>query len=397
MKGKRFFDIALGVSALALATGIALAQNAPTPPAAPQEKAVPQQQQAPQVAPEQPRTQQLPNVESVDILKQNQAERTRDQPGNNSPTWRIVKRGENNYASLPYPEAGVLIQPKAQFLGQDRATTAGEAWRQYRNGPLTQIIGWLIAIVFLAFAVIYLIKGPIRLKEPRTGRLIERYTPFERMTHWTVAISFVTLAITGLLMLFGKYVLMPVFGRTLFGWLTYVGKNIHNFVGPLFLVSLVVMIVLFIRSNLPEKSDLAWIKNMGGMVGNKHASAGRFNAGQKAWFWGGVVVLGLIAVGSGLVLDKLVPGIAYTRGTMQLANVIHLCSAGVLAAVSLGHIYVGTIGMEDAYKSMRTGYVDDTWAKEHHDLWYEKVERGEIPRIRSPEGAEKIGGPARAV
>ncbi len=393
MRGKRFFDIALGASALMLAAGIAFAQTAPAAPAAP----APQEQQAQPSQQEQPRSQQLPNVESVDILKQNQAERSRVQPGNNSPTWRIVKSGENNYASLPYPEAGVLIQPKAQFFGQDRATTAGEAWRQYRNGPLTQIIGWLIAAVFLFFAVVYFIKGPIRLKEPRTGRLIERYTSFERITHWTVAISFVTLAITGLLMLLGKYILMPVIGRTLFGWLTYAGKNIHNFIGPLFIVALLVMIAMFIRSNLPEKSDLQWIKNMGGMVGNKHASAGRFNAGQKAWFWGGVVLLGLIASGSGLVLDMLVPGIAYTRGTMQLANVIHLCSAGVLAAVSLGHIYVGTIGMEDAYKSMRTGYVDDTWAKEHHDLWYEKVQRGEIPRVRTREGAEKIGGPAKAV
>lgn len=394
MTGKRFFDIAFGASAVMLAAGIALAQTAPAPPAAPQEQReqpVQQEQQA------QPRSQQLPNVESVDILKQNQAERTRVQPGNNSPTWRIVKSGENTYASLPYPEAGVLIQPKAQFFGQDRATTAGEAWRQYRNGPLTQIIGWLIAIIFLGFAAIYFIKGPIRLKEPRTGRLIERYTPFERIVHWTVAISFVTLAVTGLLILFGKYILMPVFGRTLFGWLTYAGKNIHNFIGPLFIVSLLVMIVMFIRSNLPEKSDLKWIRNLGGMVGDKHASAGRFNAGQKAWFWGGVVILGLIASASGLVLDMLVPGIAYTRGTMQLANVIHLCSAGVLAGVSLGHIYVGTIGMEDAYKSMRTGYVDDTWAKEHHDLWYEKVQRGEIPRVRTREGAEKIGGPAKAV
>ena len=394
MTGKRFFNIAFGASAVMLAAGIALAQTAPAPPAAPQEQREQPVQQEQQV---QPRSQQLPNVESVDILKQNQAERSRVQPGNNSPTWRIVKSGENTYASLPYPEAGVLIQPKAQFFGQDRATTAGEAWRQYRNGPLTQIIGWLIAIIFLGFAAIYFIKGPIRLKEPRTGRLIERYTPFERIVHWTVAISFVTLAVTGLLVLFGKYILMPVFGRTLFGWLTYAGKNIHNFIGPLFIVSLLVMIVMFIRSNLPEKSDLKWIRNLGGMVGDKHASAGRFNAGQKAWFWGGVVILGLIASASGLVLDMLVPGIAYTRGTMQLANVIHLCSAGVLAGVSLGHIYVGTIGMEDAYKSMRTGYVDDTWAKEHHDLWYEKVQRGEIPRVRTREGAEKIGGPAKAV
>lgn len=380
---KLYFGIVCGT--LLLATGIALAQGGAGQAAAPQE------QQA------QPRPQQLPQVESTDILKQNQAERTRDQPGNNAPTWRIVKEGQSNYASLPYPEAGVLIQPKTQFLGQDRPTTAGEAWRQYRNGPLTQIAGWLVVIALAGAAAAYFIKGPVRLKEGRTGRLIERFTSVERITHWTVAISFVTLAITGLLMLFGKYVLLPVFGHALYGWLAYACKNIHNFVGPVFALSLLVMFLLFVRSNLPEASDVKWLARLGGTIGKDHVSAGRFNAGEKLWFWGGVVVLGMIVSAAGFVLDMLVPGILYTRSTMQLANVIHLSAAALLAALSVGHIYVGTIGIEGAYTAMRTGYVDDTWAKEHHDLWYEQIQRGEVPRVRTKEGAAKVGAPAKTV
>src|SRR3569832_2257464 len=173
----------------------------------------------------------MPAVESVDILTQNQAERTRDQPGNLSPTWRIIKEGTKNYSSLPWQEMGVLIQPKQQFPGHSRATTAGQAWREYRNGPLTQIGGWLLVAAVAGAMAVYFIFGTMRLKGQRSGRLIERFTAFERMVHWTTAISFVVLAVSGLTMLFGKYILLPVFGHTLFGWLAYLLKNLHNFVG----------------------------------------------------------------------------------------------------------------------------------------------------------------------
>ena len=118
--------------------------------------------------------------------------------------------------------------------------------------------------------------GTIKLKNGRTGRLIERFTSLERITHWTVAISFLTLALTGLIMLFGKYVVLPVFGHTVFGWLAYACKNVHNFVGPVFTVSLLVMFAIFVKDNFPGKGDLQWLKNLGGARG--HASAGRFNA-----------------------------------------------------------------------------------------------------------------------
>jgi formate dehydrogenase subunit gamma len=336
-----------------------------------------------------------PPVESVNILTQTQAERSAVQPGNLAPTWRLIKEGGEHYSSLPALESGVLIQPQRQFLGQPRATTAGEAWRQYRNGPLTKYGGALLLLALLGVAAVVLLRGPIRLKGARTGRTIERFTPVERTVHWTVAISFLVLALTGIAMLFGKYVLLPVFGHTLFGLLAYVCKTIHNFVGPVFTVSIIVFFILYLRDNLPAAADIKWLARLGGMRGNGHASAGRFNAGEKLWFWGGLVVLGLIVSASGFVLDMIMPGATYTRGNMQLANAIHIAGAVLMASMSIAHIYIGTVGMEGAYAAMRTGYVDDTWAREHHDLWYEDIRNGKVPRVRSEEGRVKIGGPVK--
>jgi formate dehydrogenase subunit gamma len=381
---KWFASLACGMFLLA---GPAVAQSNDAARAAP---AAPPTQAAPAGA---------PNVQSADILNmnQNQAERTRDQPGNLAPTWRMVKEGQKHYSSLPGPEMGVLIQPKAQFPFQDRATTAGEAWRQYRNGPLTSIGGWLLVAAVLGMLAVYLIFGSSKLKGPKTGRLIERFTPVERIAHWTVAISFVALAITGITMLFGKYVLLPVFGHTLFGWLAYACKNIHNFVGPIFTVSTIVVFIIFVKDNLPHPADIKWVARLGGAIGKDHVSSGRFNAGEKFWFWGGVVVLGLIVSASGFVLNMIVPGMEYTRGIMQVANVIHLTAAVLVTAASLGHIYMGTIGMEGSYAAMRTGYVDDTWAEEHHDLWYDDIQSGKVPRVRTKEDPAKGGDPVKAV
>jgi formate dehydrogenase subunit gamma len=342
--------------------------------------------------------QPAPNVQSIDILKQDQvqASQSQPQPASAAPVYRQIVDGEEHYTSIPSLEAGVLIQPKAQFPGQDRATTAGEAWRQYRNGPLTAYGGILLILTALFFVALYFIKGTIKLKGKPTGRLIERFTSVERMVHWTVAITFVILAVSGLTMLFGKYVLLPVFGYHVFGAFSYVLKTIHNFVGPIFTLSLIVFFVIYVRDNLPHPSDLRWLARGGGLLGGGHVSSGRFNAGEKIWFWLGLVALGLVVSVTGFVLDMLVPGISYTRGNMQIANILHIVSTVLMMAMSIGHIYMGTVGMEGAYKAMRTGYVDDTWAKEHHDLWYEDVQSGKVPRVRTEEAVVKSTPPVKA-
>jgi formate dehydrogenase subunit gamma len=306
-------------------------------------------------------------------LAKDQQQRTVNQPGNNSEVWREVKSGQPNYTSIPGREVGVLVQPQARFPGQDGMTTAGEAWRKYRNGPITFYGGWLVVAVMAIIAAIYFVLGPIKLHDRLTGRMIERFSLAERWTHWIVAISFCVLGVSGLLMLFGKYVLLPVIGYTLFGWLTSLAKNLHNFVAPLFIAGLLVFIVMYIKDNLPEKGDLSWALNSWKFFKGEHLPAGRFNAGEKAWFWGGVVVLCLIMTVSGLVM--LFPNLEAfeLRATFQQASVVHAIAAVLVIGAGLGHIYLGTIGVEGAYRNMRDGVTDETWAKEHHELWYNEV------------------------
>lgn len=320
--------------------------------------------------------------ETSGYAAQNNAERAKVQPGNNAPMWRQVGAGVTGYSSLKAPEAGNLIQPFVQYPGS-RVTNAGEAWRQVRNNWIIPYGGALVLIVLGAVAVFYWRVGSIKLHEPETGRKIERFTPFERSAHWANAIAFSILAISGVVMAFGKFFILPVIGTTLFGWLAYLLKNAHNFAGPVFAVSLVIVILTFLRDNLPQKGDLNWLLKGGGMLSGHEVKSGRFNAGEKVVFWIGVFVLGLIVVGSGLVMDQLVPGLLYERSTMQVAHMVHAVANILMVVMFIGHIYLGTLGTEGAYEGMRTGYVDETWAREHHELWYDDVKSGKIPAQRS--------------
>lgn len=333
---------------------------------------------------------QLSDADSrADYQDQNNAQRGQVQPGNNAPMWRQVGQGVTGYSSLPLsqaPEAGNLIQKFVQYPGS-RLTNAGEAWRQVRNNWLIPYGGSLLLIVVGALALFYWRKGTLELHGAETGRKIERFTPFERSAHWANAIAFVALALSGVVMAFGKFFIQPVIGTTLFGWLTYALKNIHNFAGPLFAVSLVIVFVTFLRDNLPRAEDITWLLKGGGLLSAHEVPSHRFNAGEKLVFWGGVFFLGLIVVVSGLVLDKVVPGLVYERATMQISHMVHATATVLMMAMFLGHIYMGTIGMRGAYSAMRTGYVDETWAREHHELWYKDIQAGKIPAQRSEPAA----------
>jgi formate dehydrogenase subunit gamma len=327
-------------------------------------------------------------------MEQNNAQRNAVQPGNNAPMWRDVQRGMQGYTSLPAREAGVLIQAPVKYPGAPM-TTAGEAWRQVRNNWLIPYGGALLLIVAAALAIFYFAKGSLGHAENRGGR-IERFTPFERAAHWANAIAFVILGVSGIVMAFGKFFLLPIIGGTLFGYLTYILKNLHNFAGPVFAVSLAIIFFTFLRDNFPQRGDLRWMLKFGGMLGKGgELPSHRFNAAEKVVFWGGVLFLGTIVVGSGLVLDKLVPGLLYERGTMQVAHMIHAVAALLMLAMFLGHIYIGTIGMRGAYKAMRHGYVDEEWAREHHAYWYEDIQAGKIPAQRTAQGAPLAGEPVR--
>lgn len=315
----------------------------------------------------------------------NNAQRAISQPGNNAPMWRSV-RDAGGTSTLPGAEKGVLIQPFTQYPGS-RWTNAGEAWRQVRNQWIVPYGGALLLIVVLAIAIFYWRKGPLGGHVADTGRVIERFTPFERAAHWSNAGAFVVLAVSGLVMAFGKFILLPLIGSTLFGWLTWLLKTAHNLVGPLFAVSLVIVLVTFLKDNIANRADFTWLARAGGMFSDHEIPSHRFNAGEKGVYWWGAFFPGLVVVASGLALDGLLPFWGGVRSEMQIAHLVHSTIAILMMCVLIGHIYMGTLGTKDALKAMKTGYVDEAWAREHHELWYDDIRAGKIPARRSAESA----------
>jgi formate dehydrogenase subunit gamma len=322
--------------------------------------------------------QQTPQPKADESPAAQQVQRQQTQPLNNAPVWRDVRSGDAGYTTVRGPEAGVLIQSR------------GETWREARV-PIAFWGGMLLALAVVGLAGFYLLRGPMSVDEPPTGRMIERFTVADRVAHWLLAITWVILAVTGLILSLGKDVLLPVVGYTLFSWLATLSKNLHNFVGPILIVAVPWMFFKYVRDNGIGVDDVRWFMNIVGYFkGHEHPSR-RFNAGEKLVFWVVLVVLSTVLVITGLILNF--PNFDQTRSTMQTANVIHMIAAYLAMALALVHIYLGTIGMKGAYQAMRTGYVDETWAKHHHERWYEEIKAGKSRQRFAQPGEQPPAAP----
>ena len=297
-----------------------------------------------------------------------------------SENWQAIRKGVEGYVSLPDKKAGVLVQSE------------GENLRAFRNGPLSVWGGWGMLASIILVAAFFLLRGPIKVQSGSSGRTIERFNTLDRTTHWLTATSFIILALTGLNVLYGKYVLMPIIGQGAFAQLTYWGKVAHNYIAFAFIVGIILMFVLWIRHNLPTMADLKWLAMGGGMFSKgAHPPAYKFNAGQKIVFWATILGGASLAL-SGLALlfpfefnifaptFKIVNLFGFSLPTQlsalqetQLALLWHGIVALIMIALIIGHIYLGTIGMEGALDAVTTGYVDENWAREHHPLWVAEI------------------------
>jgi formate dehydrogenase subunit gamma len=291
-----------------------------------------------------------------------EAEATSEATNPRADTWRQVRQGNEGYSAVKGRETDELIQ------------SSGENWRQLRNGPMATYGSWLLGFVLIAISVFYIARGRVELSHPRTGKTVQRWTLNERRLHWTTAVLFIVLGITGLSLLYGRIVLIPLLGHEGFGLYANIAKYTHNILGPIFMLALFTILVLFFKHNFFNKVDIEWFKAFGGMVGDKHPSAGRMNGGEKVWYWT-LATAGVALCVSGLILDF--PNFDQEREFIQLAHVIHLITALILMAFSFGHIYIGTIGTEGALEGMTTGQVDIAWAEQHHDLWLEDVQKSQ--------------------
>lgn len=299
---------------------------------------------------------------------------------NHADYWRQVREGERGYQPNPSIGQGVMIQ------------SAGEGWRNLRNGPYLRWSGYLLLGMIGLLALFFAIRGRIRVEHGFAGYEIRRFRFLERMTHWLTATSFVLLALTGLVLIFGRPLLIPLIGKEAFAALAYAGKTVHNYIAFAFMLGIVLMLVIWVRHNIPNRQDLAWLAR-GGFLSRSHPAAAKFNAGQKILFWL-VILFGISVSLSGLqllfpyefaffgktfALFNWLPGVNLPTELspiheQQLATLWHGIIAVVYTAVIFGHIYIGSLGMEGAFSAMGSGRVDLNWAREHHSLWVEELQ-----------------------
>lgn len=300
--------------------------------------------------------------------------------------WRQVRRGVQGTVSIPDPNAAQLIQSQ------------GESWRAWRNGPLSTFGGWSLLGMVILLALFFALRGRIKIDAGASGRTVERFNAIERFAHWLTAVSFIVLAITGLNLLYGRYVLLPILGPEVFSAISVAGKYAHNFISFAFMLGVVMMVVLWLRHNIPNRHDLIWLSKAGGLFSkNVHPPSKKFNAGQKVIFW--VVVIGGLSIslsgisllfpfefkmfeGTYAVLNVFGAGLPETltpMQEMQLSQLWHTVVGLFLIAVVLAHIYIGSIGMEGAFAAMGSGMVDENWAREHHNLWIAELKGEPMP------------------
>ncbi len=301
--------------------------------------------------------------------------------------WNKVRQREQpgfaGSTQVGQMNAGELVNPD------------GEEWRLFRRDELIPTGGWLLLAAFGAVLLLALIRPSVPIPGGESGQRLRRFDAMRRVTHWVMAISMLVLALTGLVIFTGRYLLLPWMGKQAFGTLAALSQQIHELSGPVFAASLLVFFLLFVARNLPAAVDFKWLFRLGGLIGEGHPPAGFFNAGEKILFWI-VVLLGVALSVSGLAM--LFAHLVQDRALLQLLVIVHAISALLMTATVFGHIYMA-LSVRGTLRAMRDGYVDANWARSHHPLWFdEQAERGalEDDRAPAPGGGEGEGDAARA-
>jgi len=316
--------------------------------------------------------------------------------GNNSDSdlWRAVKRGDRGSVSITDKKSGVLIQ------------SGGQIFRDIRNGPMFTYGAAAIIGVIALLSLFYMLRGRIRIDSGKSDVTITRFNSFERFSHWLLAVSFVILGLSGLNMIYGKFLLTPLIGKDGYADIAMAGKWLHNFVAFAFILGLVLVLVLWIRHNFPNRHDIVWLLKGGGMfTRGTHPPAKKFNAGQKILFWliilaGGSISLSGISLMFPFQLSlfadtfEIINRLGFNLPTeltgieeMQLSLVWHSVVSIFMVCVIIAHIYIGSVGMEGAFDAMGSGEVDKNWAKEHHSVWVEELDSKERAKAASKQAA----------
>ena len=274
--------------------------------------------------------------------------------------------GVANSASLPMRE-----QP-AQTVSTMALTMLGD------GSVLGQATFWSLILMLALFIAFVRLNGPVRLHQGFSGIKIKRWTGVDVMVHWVGAIACIALIGTGVVIAGGRYLFADLMSA--YGWQSFIEGAVssHHFFTLPFIIGWLVMTVKWAKKQLPEACDIAWFKSLGGYLNfgplkGRHPDSGFANAGEKLWFWCFAILGGVLVISGGVIMFPEI--LALEKGAMMWMLVLHCLSAIIVGCFSIVHIFMATLISEGGMECMVSGYCDENWAKQHHNLWLKQVQQ----------------------
>ena len=281
----------------------------------------------------------------------------------------------------PYGSDG---KPTTEFIGHWYGCTPWSfAINSFYQRVLSPLVSFGVVLVIFLVTVHYHSYGPKRIPfVPYSGE-VYRFSFFERGVHLFRLIAFLLLGFTGVILAFNLTLWQEMF----FGS----PKNIywtHVICGFVFIVTMILGIFVWFKDAMFASYDKQWVRMLGGYLGYRgEVPAGRFNAGQKMFYWY-TAIFGIAMSITGIFMI-LRP--SFQLSWVCVTTTIHALVGFILIAGVLAHAYLGTIANPGTWRVLVDGFVTKEWAEHHHPMWYKKVEAEQRHRVEE-ETKEKGDG-----
>lgn len=232
---------------------------------------------------------------------------------------------------------------------------------EFREEFVKPVLTWLIPIVAGLCLLHYVTFGPRRVEKDNPDETVKLFGPLERLMHLLLFLAFLALAATGLGFILAK---LP-YTRGNF-WTSHGALELHEIAGFIFAGATVVATLRWFMTAIPARYDIEWVKVFGGYLWIKaHPPAGKFNFGQKMFFWAAMLLAILLSI-TGITM-WLRPG--GDDGWATIAYTIHDLCGVLLVSLVVVHLYLATIANPGTLRSIFTGKVTKAWAHDHHPNW----------------------------
>lgn len=285
--------------------------------------------------------------------------------------------------------ASVAYAVESQIWGEMRiANIAGyDKEGSHHLGPLfvmlqseyfTKIFLAILVLVPAAFLTHYKLIGPKVF--PHDGKKIEAFSLYNRIIHQVAAVSFIVIVPTGFVMVFGDF-----FGGGMFVRLC---KNLHGIFTVPFAIVVIPMFVMWVKEAIFNFDDVKWMMIVGGYLSKekKPIPAGKFNAGQKMWYWiatlGGMVMI--LSGAAMFFMDFNIEMIKNMSGLSQIdflrvMAIVHNVVGFLVVALFITHVYMSMFAIKGAVHSMLNGHMEEEEVRILHSSWYKKLkEQGKV-------------------